>query len=125
MAKETQTTEEVVEVTEQEQDTLLGAARKVLLASVGAIALAQDELEDFVGRLVERGEIAEKDGRQLVRDWIERRRRETERAEEELDERVTELLRRMNVPTKSDIEALSAKISELSAKVDELKQEQT
>jgi poly(hydroxyalkanoate) granule-associated protein len=125
MAKETQTTEEVVEVAEEEQDTLLGAARKVLLASVGAIALAQDELEDFVGRLVERGEIAEKDGRQLVRDWIERRRRETERAEEELDERVTELLRRMNVPTKSDIEALSAKISELSAKVDELKQEQT
>jgi hypothetical protein len=27
----------------------------------------------------------------------------------------------MNVPTKSDIEALSAKITELSAKVDELK----
>jgi poly(hydroxyalkanoate) granule-associated protein len=125
MAKEAQTTEEVVEVTQEERDTLLGAARKVLLASVGAIALAQDELEDFVNRLVERGEIAEKDGRQLVRDWIERRRRETERAEEELDERVTELLRRMNVPTKSDIEALSTKISELSSKVEELKKEQS
>ena len=31
------------------------------------------------------------------------------------------ILGRMNVPTKSDIETLSAKISELSRKVDELK----
>lgn len=126
MAEETVKTEEVIEVSEEEErETLLGAARKVLLASVGAVALAQDELEDFVDRLVERGEIAEKDGRKLVREWMERRRRETERAEEEVDERVAELLHRMNVPTKSDIEALSAKISDLSAKVDALKKKQS
>jgi polyhydroxyalkanoate synthesis regulator phasin len=106
------------EVVEKERGSLLEAARKVLLASVGAVALAQDEVEDFVNRLVERGEIAEKDGKKLVGDWMEKRKKVTER---ELDKRIEELLHRVNVPTKSDIEALSAKITALTKKVDELK----
>ena len=43
------------------------------------------------------------------------------KAGDELDKRVEELLGRMNVPTKGDIEALSAKITALTKKVDELK----
>lgn len=106
---------------EEERKPLLDALRKVLLASVGAVALAQDELEDFVNKLVERGEIAEKDGKHLVRDLMERRKSQTEKAEKELDARIEELLHRMNVPSKGDIEALSSKISELTSKVDDLK----
>jgi poly(hydroxyalkanoate) granule-associated protein len=85
------------------------------------VALAQDEIESFVKKLVERGEIAEQDGKKLVREVTERRKKETKKAEDELDKRVEELLDRMNVPTKSDIEALSAKITALTKKVDELK----
>ena len=48
--------------------------------------------------------------------------KKAEKAEGEFDKRVEELLDRMNVPSKSDIEALSAKISALTKKVDELKQ---
>src|SRR4051812_14566433 len=54
--------------------------RKVALASVGAVVLAQEEIEEFVRRLVEKGEIAEKDGRTLVRDLLEKRRRAVESA---------------------------------------------
>jgi len=106
---------------EVERSPLLGMARKVLMASIGAVALAQDEAEEFVNKLVERGEIAEQDGRRLVRDMIERRKKEAAKAEGELDKRIEELLGRMNVPAKSDIDALSAKITALSKKVDELK----
>jgi polyhydroxyalkanoate synthesis regulator phasin len=113
----------VVEETngKEEHRPLLDAARKVLLASIGAVALAQDEIEDFVNRLVERGEIAEKDGRKLVMD---RRKKEAEKAEDEVGKRVEEVLDRMNVPTKADIEALGEKIAALSKKVDELKKSQ-
>jgi poly(hydroxyalkanoate) granule-associated protein len=100
---------------------LLDTVRKVLLASIGAVALAQDEIEDFVNKLVERGQIAEQDGRKLVKDVMERRRKTTIKVEEGLDTRVEELLSRMNVPTKADVEALSAKIAALTKKVDELK----
>lgn len=106
---------------EMERNPLLEATRKVLLASIGAVALAQEEIEAFVNKLVERGEIAEKDGKKLVRDVMDKRKKEAKKAEDELDKRIEDLLDRMNVPTKSDIEALSAKITTLSKKVDELK----
>lgn len=105
----------------EEHGPLFEAARKVLLASIGAVALAQDEIEDFINRLVERGEIAEKDGRKLMNEVMDRRKKETEKANDEVSKRVEEILDRMNVPTKSDIEALGEKIAVLSKKVDELK----
>ena len=118
--------QEVMEPTNggQERNPLVEAVRKVLLAGIGAVALAQEEIEDFVNKLVERGEIAEKDGKKLIHEVMERRKKETDKAEDEIAKRVEDVLDRMNVPTKSDIEVLSEKISALSKKVDELKKAQ-
>ena len=107
--------------TPAEQNQLLDAARKVLLAGIGAVALAQDEIEDFVNKLIDRGQLAEKDGRKLIHDVMERRKKTTKAVEQSLDKRVEELLASMNVPSKADLDALSAKISTLTKKVDELK----
>lgn len=105
--------------------SLFDMARKVLLASVGAVALAQDEVEDFVGRLVERGEIAEKDGKKLVNEIMDRRKRHPSWIEEEMNRRLDRALKRMNAPTKADIDALSEKIAALTQKVEELKRDRT
>jgi poly(hydroxyalkanoate) granule-associated protein len=113
--------EVIVEEGTEERNPFVEATRKVLLASIGAVAIAQEELEAFVNKLVERGEIAEQDGKKLVRDVMERRKKEAKKAEDELEKRMEDILDRMNVPTKSDIEALSAKITALTKKVDELK----
>jgi poly(hydroxyalkanoate) granule-associated protein len=95
---------------------------KVLLAGIGAVALAQEEVEEFVGRLVERGEIAEADGRKMMKDVLERRKKQAKKVEELLDKRAEELLARMNIPTTDELAALSARIAELTKKVDELKE---
>jgi len=95
---------------------------KVLLAGIGAVALAQEEVEEFVGRLVERGEIAEADGRKMMKDVLERRKKQVKKVEDGLDKRAEELLGRMNIPTTDEIAALSARIAELTKKVDELKE---
>ena len=112
---------EVVEDLEREGNPFVEAVRNVLLASIGAVALAQEEIEDFVNRLIERGEIAEKDGKKLVNEIMEKRKKGSYKAEDEVNKRVDSVLQRMNVPTKSDIDSLSKKIRELSKKVDELK----
>ena len=109
---------------EESRKPLLEAVRKVVLASVGAVALAQDAAEDLVNKLVERGEIAEEDGRKLVGEMKERRKKQpgagAGKVSEEVDRRVQDVMDRMNVPTKADIDALSAKITALTEKVDEL-----
>ena len=108
---------------EAERSPLYEATRKVVLASIGAVALAQEEVEQFISKLVERGEIAEKDGKKLVHEVMDKRKKETKKAEGEVDKRMEELLARMNVPSRSDIDALSAKITALTKQVDELKKE--
>jgi poly(hydroxyalkanoate) granule-associated protein len=108
----------------EEHNPLLDTARKVLLAGIGAVAIAQEEIEEFVNRLVERGEIAEKDGKKLVKEVVDRRKKEAEKTEDEVNKRIEEILDRMNVPSKTDIETLGEKITALSKKVDELKKEQ-
>ena len=106
---------------EMERHPLLEPVRKVLLASIGAVALAQNEMEDFVNNLVAQGEIAEKDGKKLIRDLVEKRKKGARKAKEELAKQVEGILGRMNIPTKSDIQSLSDKIAALTEKVEELK----
>ncbi len=128
MDQEKQAVEQPVEEKEgkeekEEYGPLFETVRKVLLAGIGVVALAQEEIEEFVDKLVERGEIAERDGRRLIRDLKEKRLRKGKAVDDDLDQRIEKVLHSMNMPTKADIDALSASISELSTKVDELQQE--
>jgi polyhydroxyalkanoate synthesis regulator phasin len=90
-------------------------SRKVLLAAVGAAVLAQEEMDHFVERLVENGEIAEKDARKLVSEVRERRHKFEEERKAEREQRQTTPISR------ADIEALNLRISELNKQVEELK----
>ncbi len=120
---------EVVEVSDEEvvveEPSILESLRRVLLASVGVVALTIEEIGELVDKLVERGEIAEQEGKKLVNEIKEKRKKKTEEAEDLASSRMREMMDKMDIPTKSDIDALSAKIATLSKKVDELKKAQS
>ncbi|WP_420645393.1 phasin family protein [Candidatus Leptofilum sp.] len=115
------------EAIEEGKNPFVEGIRRVLLAGVGAVSVAQDEAEKFVHRLVEKGEIAEKDGRALLNDLAENRKQRAQesskRVSDELEKRMESLLNRMNIPTKSDIEKLSNKVAELTKKIETLKEQ--
>jgi poly(hydroxyalkanoate) granule-associated protein len=134
---------EMAESAEHTATGMVAAVRRVLMAGVGVVVLTKDEIEDFVSKLIERGEIAEHDGRRLIRDVLHRQREEAAevadkvegvaekmqeetgkqitRAESMLDQRIESVLGRLNVPSKGDIDALSEKITLLAEKVDALR----
>lgn len=95
--------------------------RRLMMAGIGAVALTQEEIERSVDKLVEQGEIAWQDRQKFLQEVMERRRAGAMKAQEEVEKRVDEIITRMNVPTKADIDALSEKIAALTKKVDELK----
>jgi len=109
--------EEVVNQEEKKASPLLDSLRKVVLASIGAVAVAQEEAEDLINKLVERGEIAREEGRKLVDDMTAKRR---EKVEAQFDARVESALERMNVPTKTDLKAVEKKLDQLNQKLDKL-----
>jgi len=90
-------------------------SRKVLLAAVGAAAIAQDEIDSFVTRMAERGELAEKDAHNLMKEVLERRNKVIREHRSEFNRH------HPNAATKADVEALTAKIAELSKQIEELK----
>lgn len=124
MAEKIKVEEEVVE---EATNPFVEGVRRVLLAGVGAVSMAQDEAEKFVHKLIEKGEIAEKDGRSLLNDLADNRKQRAQesgqRVSDELEKRMEGLLNRMNIPTKSDIEQLSKKVAELTKKIDTLKEQ--
>ncbi len=93
---------------------LFELSRKVLLAGVGAAVLAQDEISDFVDRLVERGEIAEQDARKLVKEVVEKQQKFID------DVRAEQSQKHSRYATRSDIEELTARILELNKKIEDL-----
>jgi poly(hydroxyalkanoate) granule-associated protein len=103
---------------------MLASLQRVLLAGVGVIVLAQEEIEEFVRRLVDRGDIAEDEGRMLVEDVIDQRNRRLQDIREGVEGTVgrstEEIYKRLNIPTRSEIVSLSEQIDILSQKVDEL-----
>ena len=103
--------------------SLYETTRLILLAGVGAISLAQEEINIFLDRLVERGEMAEADARKLVREVVERR----EKLEKERRQQVV-ASRRAAQPvaaTRADIDALTARIADLTRQIEELRKQQS
>ena len=121
---------DVIEEGKEAGHSFVELLRKVVLAGVGAVAMSRDETEQLVSKLVERGELAQKDAEKLLRD-VQARLRQSRPDVQEQAEKVTiraqqgmeDFLNRLNIPSKRDIEDLSAKIAQLAARVEELRKQ--
>jgi poly(hydroxyalkanoate) granule-associated protein len=116
--------------------------RKLMLAGVGAFALSRDEAETFLNRLVERGELAQKDAQRIMEESMTRLRTGAQPPSAQMEQTLSnvsaqvsglssqvessleQFLNRLNIPSKRDIDDLSAKIAQLAARVEELRYSQ-
>lgn len=113
------------------------AARQIWLAGLGAYYKAGQEGSDYLKELVKAGEGVEKRGRKSVDAGVEAANSQLDsvkgsvlesvagvkekvevqidRIEKAFDNRVAVALNRLGIPSRQDVEALSAKLDELSA----------
>jgi poly(hydroxyalkanoate) granule-associated protein len=123
------------EMTASENPPFVEMLRRMLLASIGAVAMTADEAEQFIQRLVERGELAQKDGEKLINEMMARFRQKPQEAEakaqakaddfgSKMESSVEQFLNRLNVPSKRDIDELSARVAQLAARVEEVRRTQ-
>jgi poly(hydroxyalkanoate) granule-associated protein len=112
-------------------------ARKIWLAGLGAYAKAGQEGADYFKGLVKAGESVEKQGKKQVTEQLDAANSQIdsvkssvasnvqsvkgkvdlqlEKIEKAFDNRVAGALNRIGIPSKQDVDALSAKLDELSA----------
>ncbi len=124
---------------EQEQATQLSrkikdSARQIWLAGLGAYTKAEEDAGRFFDKLVKEGEEIE----MKTRDAVEKQFKAVEdtvvgvkskatgtwdKLENVFDQRVSQALHRLNIPTKAELDALSEKVEELSRALEELRKQ--
>lgn len=108
-------------------------ARKIWLAGLGAYAKVGQEGADYFQELIKAGQTVEKKSKKVVAEKLEAANAEIEEAKSEVstfkgkvevqldkvekafDSRVASALNRIGIPSKHDVETLSAKLDELTA----------
>jgi len=93
-----------------------GYIERMFLAGVGALTLTKEKAEKIVSDLVKKGEVARKDQPEFVKKLLERGKASRAEIEKIVEKTVKNVLDKLNVPTKSDIDALMKKIEELKKK---------
>jgi poly(hydroxyalkanoate) granule-associated protein len=115
---------EFTETIEENVNILVENGHKMMLAGLGVVTLAQEELTQLFNNLVERGTATEEKTRTMVNKQVENRQKDakkaTKRVEQEVEKRLENVLHRMNIPSKNDIEKLSRKVATLNKKVSDL-----
>ena len=108
-------------------------ARKIWLAGLGAYAKVGQEGGEYFQELIKAGQTVEKKGKKAVSEKLEAANAEIDEAKGEVssfkgrvevqldkvekafDSRVASALNRIGIPSKHDVETLSAKLDELTA----------
>ncbi|HPC73832.1 MAG TPA: phasin family protein [Syntrophales bacterium] len=87
--------------------------KKMMLFGVGLAALTREKTEEFVKELVKKGELSETEGKQLIHDLVEKSKKVTRDLETKTEEMVTATLRRLNIPTRKEMDELKERIAKL------------
>ena len=130
-----ETIEVVQEQVESTYEMVTGTARKVFWFGLGTVAFVQENLKalventnSYATKMVEKGEVVEKDGRKMVNEFVEPYQKEVKDRVKEVEKQFTDLsenaLNRVNVPSATNIEDLNKKVASLGRKVDQLKKSQ-
>lgn len=111
---------------DQSQTEIDENIQKVLLAGVGALAIAYDEADKMIKRFVERGEEVQKDSPQIMNGVMDGFRRASQQVQEstesgevsqKLDTIIQNVLYNINVPSRQEVEDLNAKIDQLTEQI--------
>jgi poly(hydroxyalkanoate) granule-associated protein len=107
------------------QDDMKDSARKIWLAGLGAMSVAEEEGSKLFKKLVERGSEIESSGKDQVKDQVKKAKGKVESTwedwQETFDENITKALHRLGVPSRDEIKNLTTRVEQLSSKIEKIK----
>jgi polyhydroxyalkanoate synthesis regulator phasin len=96
--------------------TFLNLIRNAMLAGFGM----QEMVKKFLDNLVKKGELSESQGAKLLKEWAEEAGKTSGQLSKNISEIITKTLKKMNLPTRDDIEKLNKEIRLLSNRLKKL-----
>jgi len=109
------------------QNEVRESAQKIWLAGIGALATAEEEGSKLFNSLVKKGESYEVRGKQRLDEVKARVEYAVDKAEGSIeklgdvfDDKVSDAIQRLGVPSRNEIIKLTQRVEELTVKVDQL-----
>ena len=87
--------------------------KKMIFIGAGLASMTAEKIEEAVAEIVKKGEISEKQGRELVKDLLERSAKARKEMGERIEKMIGDTLSRLKIPTRKEIDELKARIERL------------
>ena len=90
--------------------------KKAMLAGLGAQAKAKE----FVEELVRAGELSKSEASTIVKEWTTKAEESTKEFDKRMKETVSNILEKLSIPSRDDIEKLEKKVQALNGRLKKL-----
>lgn len=90
--------------------------KKTMLTGVGLAAMTRDKIEELAKELTEKGEMTEKEGKELVDELLIKSEKAKRELEAKMESIVKNVLGKLNLATKEDIDEIEKRLKRLEGK---------
>lgn len=97
---------------------MIDLLKKTLLAGVGLTLMTKDKVEELAREVASNAQMSAEKGQQFVDEAVARAHRGREELEGLIQRGVNETLRRANVPTRAEFDALRAELETLRTRLE-------
>lgn len=87
--------------------------KKTLYVSLGIISMTKEKVEDLAKKVASEAKLSESEGKQFVDEVLKRSDEIRESIEKIVSDKTTAILKTMNIPTRSELNALEARVKKL------------
>jgi poly(hydroxyalkanoate) granule-associated protein len=95
---------------------MLDYIRKMTLAGAGLAIMTTEKVQEIMDELVKKGEMTEKEAREAVSEFVEKSKQAKKDLEDKMEQTVTGLFRRLNIPTRKELEEIEERLARLEEK---------
>jgi len=95
--------------------------KKMIWLGAGLAVMTTEKIEAVVAEAVKKGQLSEKEGKELAADLIERSKKAKKELGEKVEKIMSDTLQRLNIPTRRDLEELKARLERLEKALEKKK----
>ena len=92
---------------------MLEFIKKAVFIGAGLASMTAEKIEEAVAEIVRKGEISEKQGRELIQDLKDRSGKARKDLGDRVEKMIEEALQRLKIPTRKEVDDLKARVEAL------------
>ena len=98
---------------------MIDLIKKALYTGVGMAILTKEKAEELVKELTQQAKLSEQEGKELFDGFLKQSEQARTDFQTKVDETVLSVIKRLNLASKDEVDALRVKLDELSAKIEQ------